>query len=95
MDSPPVLLRVESELGQRYHEAMQLAGAYAYAGRDVVVDKVLEILGAKRRLRCTTTTTSPGSRKHHGETVVGHPEGMHARVPGPAGFVGSTMGRTP
>jgi tRNA-splicing ligase RtcB (3'-phosphate/5'-hydroxy nucleic acid ligase) len=27
--------------------AMELAGAYVYAGRDVVVDKVLEILGAK------------------------------------------------
>ena len=26
---------------------MELAGEYAYAGRDVVVDKVLEILGAE------------------------------------------------
>src|ERR671922_387138 len=46
MDSPPVLFEVDSELGQSYIEAMQLAGEYAYAGRDVVVDKVLEILGA-------------------------------------------------
>ena len=47
MDSPPILFHVDSELGQSYIEAMTLAGEYAYAGRDVVVDKVLEILGAK------------------------------------------------
>src|SRR5437899_953302 len=47
MDSPPVLFEVGSELGDSYIAAMQLAGEYAYAGRDVVVDKVLEILGAE------------------------------------------------
>src|SRR5512142_192051 len=47
MDSPPVLFEVESELGQSYLWAMELAGEYAYAGRDVVVAKVLEILGAE------------------------------------------------
>ena len=47
MDSPPVLLEVGTELGDAYIEAMQLAGEYAYAGRDVVVAKVLEILGAE------------------------------------------------
>jgi tRNA-splicing ligase RtcB (3'-phosphate/5'-hydroxy nucleic acid ligase) len=46
MDSPPVLFEVDSEVGQGYIEAMQLAGRYAYAGRDAVVDKVLGILGA-------------------------------------------------
>jgi tRNA-splicing ligase RtcB len=47
MDAPPVLLRVGSELGQAYLSAMHLAGEYAYAGRDVVTDKVLEILGTR------------------------------------------------
>src|SRR3954468_15281560 len=47
MDSPPILLPVESDLGQSYISAMELAGEYAYAGRDVVVEKVLEILGAR------------------------------------------------
>src|SRR3954454_209444 len=45
MDSPPVLFESDSELGQSYAAAMELAGDYAYAGRDVVVAKVLEILG--------------------------------------------------
>jgi len=44
MDSPPVLLEVGTELGDAYIDAMQLAGEYAYAGRDVVVAKILEIL---------------------------------------------------
>src|SRR3954471_597473 len=47
MDSPPVLFPLGSELRQSYIAAMQLAGEYAYAGRDTVVDKVLEILGAE------------------------------------------------
>src|SRR5919109_3455613 len=47
MDSPPVLFEAGSELGGAYIAAMELAGEYAYAGRDVVVAKVLEILGAE------------------------------------------------
>src|SRR5204862_6014713 len=47
MDSPPVLFEVGSELGDAYVAAMELAGGYAYAGRDVVGDKVLEIRGAQ------------------------------------------------
>src|SRR4051812_39271708 len=47
MDSPPVLFEVDSEIGESYISAMNLALGYAYAGRDVVVDKVLEILGAE------------------------------------------------
>ena len=44
MDSPPILLDITSQLGQDYIEAMTLAGKYAYAGRNNVVAKVLEIL---------------------------------------------------
>jgi tRNA-splicing ligase RtcB len=47
MDSPPVLLAVGSELGQAYLEAMELAGEYAYAGRDLVVDRLLALLGTE------------------------------------------------
>lgn len=46
VDVPPVLLHQDSELGQEYVMAMRLAGRYAYAGRDWVCDKVLDILGA-------------------------------------------------
>ena len=46
MDSPPVLLEIGTELGDVSVAAMELAGAYAHAGRDVFVDQVLGILGA-------------------------------------------------
>jgi len=44
MDKPPILFDTNTELGQSYLSAMHLAGEYAYAGRDVVIKKVLEIL---------------------------------------------------
>lgn len=45
MDAKPVLLDVNSELGAEYLYSMSLAGEYAMAGRNHVVNKVLEILG--------------------------------------------------
>jgi RNA-splicing ligase RtcB len=49
MDSPPILFSTDSDLGQSYIEAMTLAGDYAHAGRDMVIEKVLEILQAEAR----------------------------------------------
>jgi tRNA-splicing ligase RtcB (3'-phosphate/5'-hydroxy nucleic acid ligase) len=66
MDSPPVLFEVGSELGEAYVAAMELAGEYAYAGRDVVVAKVLEILGADATHEVHNHTTSPGARSTSG-----------------------------
>lgn len=45
MDGQPVLFDTNTYLGQAYIEAMSLAGEYAYAGREMAVKKVLEILG--------------------------------------------------
>ena len=39
------VIPTDSELGQFYLASMQLAGDYAYAGRDYVIDQVLGILG--------------------------------------------------
>jgi RNA-splicing ligase RtcB len=47
MDVPPTVIGTGTELGQAYLAAMRLAGQYAYAGRDYVVDQVLGILGAR------------------------------------------------
>jgi tRNA-splicing ligase RtcB len=71
---------------------MALAGRYAYAGRDVVVDEVLDILG---------TTADLEIHNHHNyawrETVDGAPawvvrKGATPAFPGQLGFVGATMG---
>ena len=86
MDSPPVLFAIGSELGESYIAAMELAGEYAYAGRDVVVDKVLEILGAERGARGAQPPqlrVARGARRPH---VLGRPQGLHAGPAGPAGL---------
>jgi tRNA-splicing ligase RtcB len=41
----PTVIALDTELGQSYLAAMELAGAYAYAGRDHVIDEVLGVLG--------------------------------------------------
>ncbi len=45
MFSKPALLDIYSDAGQEYLAAMDLAGAYAYAGRDWVCKKVAKIIG--------------------------------------------------
>ena len=47
MDSDPVMFHEKTSIGADYIECMNLAGEYAYAGRDAVCNKVLEILGGK------------------------------------------------
>ncbi|HEU5090894.1 MAG TPA: RtcB family protein, partial [Roseiflexaceae bacterium] len=47
MDQPATVFTLDSALGQEYWQAMELAGRYAYAGRDTVVQQVLDILGAQ------------------------------------------------
>lgn len=42
-----IVLSTNDGLGQFYIQAMELAGEYAYAGRDYVIDQVLGILGAR------------------------------------------------
>jgi tRNA-splicing ligase RtcB len=41
----PTVIPLDTELGQSYLAAMRLAGDYAYAGRDYVIDQVLGVLG--------------------------------------------------
>jgi len=92
MDAPPVLLAVDSDLGQAYIDAMELAGAYAYAGRDVVVDKVLEILGARSLYEVHNHHNFAWRERHHGSDVWVVRKGCTPAFPGQEGFVGATMG---
>jgi tRNA-splicing ligase RtcB len=92
MDSPPVLLHVGTELGQAYVAAMELAGEYAYAGRDVVVDRVLEILGATATYSVHNHHNFAWREKHGGRNVWVIRKGCTPAFPGQEGFVGATMG---
>lgn len=92
MDGPPVLFATDSELGASYVAAMELAGAYAYAGRDVVVDKVLEILGATATHEVHNHHNYAWRERHHGVDAWVVRKGCTPAFPGQEGFVGATMG---
>src|SRR3954469_18833996 len=92
MDSPPVLFDVGSELGESYVAAMQLAGDYAYAGRDIVVGKVLEILGAAAVKEVHNHHTFAWREDHFGRTYWVIRKGCTPARPGQEGFVGGSMG---
>ncbi|HEV8250088.1 MAG TPA: RtcB family protein [Gaiellaceae bacterium] len=92
MDSPPVLLETGSELGESYIAAMELAGEYAYAGRDVVVAKVLEILGAEPVHEVHNHHNFAWREEHFGRTYWVIRKGCTPARPGQEGFVGGSMG---
>jgi tRNA-splicing ligase RtcB len=92
MDSPPVLFDADSELGRSYIAAMQLAGDYAYAGRDVVVAKVLEILGAHALHEVHNHHNFAWQEEHFGRTYWVIRKGCTPARPGQEGFVGGSMG---
>jgi tRNA-splicing ligase RtcB (3'-phosphate/5'-hydroxy nucleic acid ligase) len=92
MDSPPVLFEVGSELGDSYVAAMKLAGDYAHAGRDVVVDKVLEILGATAEREVHNHHNFAWREEHMGRTYWVIRKGCTPARPGQEGFVGGSMG---
>ena len=93
MDSPPIVFPTDSDLGQAYIEAMELAGAYAYAGRDVAVNTVLDILGAFAFVDYEVHNhhNFAWREEHDGEMWWVIRKGCTPAVPGQQGFVGSTM----
>lgn len=92
MDAPPLLLHAGSDLGQAYVEAMELAGRYAYAGRDVVVGKVLEIVGARALDEVHNHHNFAWRERHEGRGVWVVRKGCTPAFAGQRGFVGSSMG---
>jgi tRNA-splicing ligase RtcB len=92
MDSLPVLFEADSDLGQSYISAMQLAGDYAYAGRDAVVAKVLAILGAEATSEVHNHHNFAWREEHFGREYWVIRKGCTPAWPGQEGFVGASMG---
>jgi len=91
MESKPILLDIHSELGDDYIGAMITAGAYASAGRDLVVDKVLEILGAKSTFEIHNHHNFAWPEPHFGEDYWVVRKGCTPAFPGQKGFIGANM----
>lgn len=92
MDAPPSLIPLDSPLGQDYLAAMEIAGEYAYAGRDWVVDRVLRVLGARDTLRVHNHHNFAWWEEHGGERLLVIRKGATPARPSQRGFVGGSMG---
>src|SRR5467141_5421008 len=92
MNVPPALIDEDSELGRRYIAAMELAGRYAYAGREWVVERVRQIIGGAVT-NVVHNHHNYAWRERHGDRdlwVVR--KGATPAFPGQRGFVGGSMG---
>jgi tRNA-splicing ligase RtcB len=92
MDQPATLISLSSELGQAYWEAMNLAGRYAYAGRDFVVQQVLNVLGAQLTDEVHNHHNFAWREQHNGEEVIVVRKGATPAWPGQRGIIGGSMG---
>lgn len=92
MDGKPLIFDTNSYLGDDYISAMALAGRYAYAGRDMVVNKVLEILGnPKVTFEVHNHHNFAWMEKHFGENYWVVRKGCTPAFPGQYGFIGANM----
>ena len=92
MDAKPTLFDVNSELGASYIQAMNLAGEYAYAGRECVVNKVLEILhNPKVTFSVHNHHNFCWLENHFGEDYWVVRKGCTPAFAGQQGFIGANM----
>lgn len=92
MHVEPCVLSVDSNLGVDYLKAMELAGRYAYAGRDWVCDRVARILGAAVIEEVHNHHNFAWREKHSGRDLWVVRKGATPAFPGQLGFVGGSMG---
>lgn len=88
----PLVLDVDSDLGAQYLACMNLAGRYAYAGRDWVCGKVAELLGVKILEEVHNHHNFAWQEAHHGRSYWVVRKGATPAFPGQKGFVGGSMG---
>ncbi len=87
-----VLLDLDSPLGDAYWSLMNLAGRYAYAGREWVARKAVSILGGTELDLVHNHHNFAWKETHGGEEFVVVRKGATPAFPGQRGFVGGSMG---
>jgi tRNA-splicing ligase RtcB (3'-phosphate/5'-hydroxy nucleic acid ligase) len=92
MDAAPLVLSMESDLGQTYYSHMVLAGQYAYAGRDWVCGKVASLLGSEILETVHNHHNFGWVERHNGRELIVVRKGATPAFPGQRGFVGGSMG---
>jgi tRNA-splicing ligase RtcB len=87
-----VILSLDEPLGHDYWHLMNLAGRYAYAGREWVARKVVALMGATEVELVHNHHNFAWEEEHEGETLVVVRKGATPAFPGQLGFVGGSMG---
>src|SRR5207253_405573 len=87
-----VLLDVHAPIGDAYWQLMNLAGRYAYAGREWVARKVVSILGGREVELVHNHHNFAWIEEHGGEKLCVVRKGATPAFPGQKGFVGGSMG---
>lgn len=87
-----VLLDLSAPLGDAYWTLMSLAGEYAYAGREWVARKVVEMIGANEVELVHNHHNFAWKEAHGGEEYVVVRKGATPAFPGQRGFIGGSMG---
>lgn len=88
----PVLFSENSDLGQQYLACMELAGKYAYAGRDWVCQRVAKILRGNILENIHNHHNFAWKERHFGNDLWVVRKGATPAFPGQKGFVGGSMG---
>lgn len=88
----PVVLDASSELGKEYIACMNLAGRYAYAGRDWVCNRVAKVLGANIVGEVHNHHNFAWLETHGDDELWVVRKGATPAFEGQRGFVGGTMG---
>ena len=86
------LLDIKSPLGDAYWSLMELGGRYAYAGREWVARKVVNILSGEELDLVHNHHNFAWKEKHGGEDLIVVRKGATPAFPGQRGFVGGSMG---
>jgi tRNA-splicing ligase RtcB len=92
IDVEPTVLHQDSELGAKYLAAMTLAGEYACAGREWVVERVRKILGGNVVDAVHNHHNYAWRERHGGRDLWVVRKGATPAFPGQRGFVGGSMG---
>ena len=86
------LLDLSTPVGDAYWALMTLAGEYAYAGREWVARKTVEILGAREVDLIHNHHNFAWREKHGDRDYIVVRKGATPAFPGQRGFVGGSMG---
>lgn len=87
-----VLLPLDQPLGHDYWHLMELAGQYAYVGREWVARKVVSILGGNELELVHNHHNFAWREKHFSQEYIVVRKGATPAFPGQKGFIGGSMG---